>query len=461
MMLLRQHHVWLHTSVLILILNIVFAILLLFSILVPPGVISNRIQHAFESGELTESDYLKYDIHRGFHQYNDCNILQMMTNKDSSPVEDALGPWFYMPDDSATEACRTLRELVVDGKSPETLVSSRYTRYWHGYIPILSALLVFLEISTVRMMLRVAVYAAVLFLLMSSFREKCFLLLTAPVFIAGVFFWGLPYFGQGMSHAFGDSVVMLGLAGLIFWHRKLGDTGRLIPYCALFGAVVVYFEMLTGPLPVAAGLLFPAVYLLSRLTDPSDTKINQHLRLAALALIAFAVGAILTVGARLLVAATLLQPNGLDLFVGNLSLYSQPLDSTPYVPGFLRPLGRLFRRGAVLTYGSSWGLGALYTSVILSWLVSGWLAFKRATYLSRVDLLAFVIGAASIPVWTTILQSHTFMHADFMVRILIVPISLGWASMLWQLWSRHREQLKLIDVSHSSMPKLDHSIVSK
>jgi hypothetical protein len=26
------------------------------------------------------------------------------------------------------------------------------------------------------------------------------------------------------------------------------------------------------------------------------------------------------------------------------------------------------------------------------------------------------------------------MHAGFMTRILIVPISLGWAAMLWQLW---------------------------
>jgi hypothetical protein len=76
----------------------------------------------------------------------------------------------------------------------------------------------------------------------------------------------------------------------------------------------------------------------------------------------------------------------------------------------------------------------------MSWIASMWLAYKRASRLSWNDLLAFAIGAASVPVWTFILQSHTFTHADFMARILIVPISLGWASMLWQLVQGFDEQ---------------------
>lgn len=434
----NKYNPWLHAIILVLVLNATFSILLLFSSLIPPRVITERIQQAFATGELVESDYLKYDSHRGFHQYNDCNILQMMTNPDSSPIARALGPWLYLADSSATGACHTLRELVVDKQDPASFVSSRYTRYWHGYIPILSLLLVFLKISTVRLLLRIVVYMAVILLLLSGIRKRHFLLLTAPVAMVGAFFWGLPYFGQGMSHAPGDSVVMVGIACLIFWHHKFAEPARLIPFCALFGSVVVYFTMLTGPIPVAAGLLFPTVYLMSRLTNRTETSINHHFRLATVALVAFAIGALLTVGVKVLLAATFVQPNGLDTFAGNLELYTQPVDSTAYVPGFLRPIGRLFRRGAVLTYGSSWGLAILYMSLILSWFVSMWLAFQRATQLSRADLLAFVIGAASIPVWTIILQTHTFMHADFMTRILIVPISLGWAAMFWQLRLRHK-----------------------
>jgi hypothetical protein len=227
---------------------------------------------------------------------------------------------------------------------------------------------------------------------------------------------------------------MLGIACLFFWYGKFTDASRLVPFCALFGAVVVYFEMLTGPLPIAAGLLFPAVYVLARISNRDGTAIKDHFRLATRALIAFAMGAIITVGVRVFVAATLVDPSGLDTFAGNLALYVQPVDSTTYVPGFIRPLGRLFRRGTILTYGSPWALAVLYTSVAIAWFVSMWLAYRRATRLGWADLLAFVIGVASVPVWTVILQTHTFMHADFMTRILIVPIALGWAAMLWQLW---------------------------
>ena len=433
------YYFWLRAFRSVLILNAVFPILLLVSSLLPSDVIIDRIQSAFATDELIENDYLPYNIYQGFHQYNDCNILQIMTNQDSSQVASALGPWLHMPHSSATEACRTLRELVVDKQDPDAYFSSRYSRYWHGYIPILSVLLVFLQISTLRVILRIAVYMAVLLVLLSSIREKRFLILTGPVFLSGAFFWGLPYFGQGMSHALGDIVVMLGIACLVFWHRGFAHAGRLIPFCASFGAVIVYFEMLTGPLPVAAGLLFPTVYLISRLTNHFDTKINHHLRLATLALISFAMGAVITVAVRILVAASLVQPSGLDIFVGNLSIYTQPVDTKSFVPGFLRPLGYLLRNGAVLAYGSHWGLSVLYTSVALSWFVSLWLAYRNATCSGLVDLSAFVIGAASIPVWTFILQTHTLQHAGFMTRILIVPISLGWAAMLWQLWLKRAE----------------------
>jgi hypothetical protein len=430
-----EAHIWLRTIVLLVSINSLF-FLLSFSVnMTPAPVISDRIRRAFERGDLVESDYLPYDVHRGFHQYNDCNILQMITNSDTSLAGRSLGPWLHLADLSAEEACTTLRELVVDGRDPATLISSRYTRYWHGYIPIISVLLTFFEISASRTILRIMVYSGVLLLLLSGAREGRLLLLTVPVAASGLFFWGLPYFGQGMSHTLGDVVVMLGLAGLVFWHYKFINSSVLIPYSATFGAVVVYFEMLTGPLPIAAGLLFPTVYLISRLTNPT-TQADHHFRLASQALVAFTLGALLTVGARVLVAVALVQPSGLDTFAGNLELYTQTLDANSFVPGFLRPFGRLLRRGAVLTYGSSWGLIALYVTAGVGWAAGTLLALSSPKRQNLADLLALVIGATAIPAWTILLQTHTFIHADFMARMLIVPVSLGWAALFWQIWLR-------------------------
>jgi hypothetical protein len=159
--------------------------------------------------------------------------------------------------------------------------------------------------------------------------------------------------------------------------------------------------------------------------------------MAILALIAFAIGAAITVGARVLVAAFVLKPSGLDIFAGNLVTYTRPVDSTSFVPGFLRPFERLLRDGEVLVYGSNTGVRSLYASVAVAWSISLGLAYRSATHTAWADLSAFVIGAGGILAWTIALQTHTWQHADFMARILIVPISLGWSAMLWQLLLKH------------------------
>ena len=49
------------------------------------------------------------------------------------------------------------------------------------------------------------------------------------------------------------------------------------------------------------------------------------------------------------------------------------------------------------------------------------------------DLFAALTGALIVVIWTLLFQTHTFGHAGFMVRMMIVPISLGWASLAWQV----------------------------
>ena len=432
--LLAGYRPWLHAIVLTLVLNTVFLALSFSVNLVPQEKIAERIRQAFTTGELAERDYLPYDTHAGWHQYNDCVILQMISNADSSAAGRALGPWLYLADSSLGKACFALRELVVNRREPATLTSSRYTRYWHGYVPIISALLTVLDISTVRTVLRASVYVSVLLLFLAGVRRRAFLPLIGPVAIAGTFFWGLPYFGQGLSHALGDSAVMLGIGCLVFWHGEFARMATLIPFCTLFGAVVVYFEMLTGSLPTAAGLLFPTGYLISRLSNRPNSRPGRHFRHAVSVVVAFGLGAALTVAAKVAVAATLVQPSGLETFFGNLALYKHAVDHTGLrLPGFLQPLGRLIRKGTVVAYGSNWGLLALYVSSAGASLMSLWLTWKRGGRLAWADLAAFALGAGSIPIWTFILPTHTFIHAGFMARILIVPIALSWAAFLWQL----------------------------
>jgi hypothetical protein len=296
-----------------------------------------------------------------------------------------------------------------------------------------------MEISTVRAILRIAVYASVLLLLFVSIRDSRLLLLTAPLATVGTFFWGLPYFGQGLSHALSDLTVMVGIACFVLFSPKLAQSPALILFCVGFGAVVTYFEMLTGSLPTGAGLLFPSVYVVSRLNNRLNTPVGHHFWLAGVAVAAFTFGAVITVGIRIATAATMVQPSGIDAFLNNLQFYTQAVSIELPVPGILQPLGRLALKGTVLTYGSGPGALVLYTSAAIAWLSAAWLAWKGRNATARQDLVAFSVGAGAIVMWTIILPNHTFIHAVFMTRMLIVPIALGWAALLWQIQLRLHE----------------------
>lgn len=411
-------------------LNGIFLVCALGSTLLLRDRIGSRIVDAFESGDLGDLDYLPFDSRRGFHQFNDCNILQMAWNADDSVLGQALGPWLYYEDIRFEACCRTLRQLVTGEVSASDLESHRYTRYWHGYLPVSALALSAMDLGALRRLLQGATFLAGFAVLIAALlRDRRLLPFAVPLSAFALFLWGLPYFGQGLSHGFGDAAVLLGIAGLLML-RTTANRRFLTIYCTAFGCVVAYFAMLTGPLPVAFGLLFPVVFLKNRL-EPGGSAASESLSVAAHAQVAFACGAVGTVFAHLLLVAVLVRPHHLELFFGNLLLYSGRVGETAIDP--LTAAYRLLRRGAVLTYGSKAALIVLYVGTACAWAGAAVLAVRSRDRASRLELVVFGLGASTVPAWILALPTHTSMHAGFMSRILIVPIVLGWAALLRQL----------------------------
>ena len=92
-------------------------------------VIIARVRAAFERGELGIADYLFFDTRRGWHQYNDCTVLQMLANRDSSRLKRALAPKVFYRNENWDDQCAVLRAVVVEGVDPNTLLLDRYARY--------------------------------------------------------------------------------------------------------------------------------------------------------------------------------------------------------------------------------------------------------------------------------------------------------------------------------------------
>jgi hypothetical protein len=292
-------------------------------------------------------------------------------------------------------------------------------------------------VGTYRRVLQMSVAGALLLLLLAArYRSPAMTPIAASVVVFGALFWALPYYAQSPSHAPGDSFMLLGLAALLAWPDRLRRPERFVPFCAVYGAGIMYLEFLTGQLPIAAGLLLPIAYLMAT-TGLAPVPPVHGWRFAAAGLLAFSVGVVLTIMIKQAFVLTLLGPEEWERFVTRLVRWTGTTADPDYPPPddrLITPLLTLMRAGHWLTYHSKLAAAALYASAAAAWAAAGWFALRApaAGGRARSDFLAFAAGAAVIAVWVFVLPSHTVRHTPWMVRILLVPIALGWAAFIWQ-----------------------------
>jgi hypothetical protein len=410
-----------------------------------------RIEQAFASGELMENDWPWLDGRRGFNQYHDCSVLQMVSNRDPERWAAAVAPLIYNRNKGETDRCATLRTLVTEGPGTIAWLTYRYTRYWHGYIPVSAALLSLMDLREVRQLLEATLYTALLLLIPAAgLRDRRLLAVATSVALTGVLFWSVRYFGKSLTHGPGDIAVILGIVVLLRWRRALIRPQALLPFCAVYGAVVTYLEFLTALLPTAAGLLVPLVYLIARRPNGSDREPGPAGRLALLALVAFGAGAAATVALKQALAVAVVGPEAALGFLEYLHRYVNPSPGAslrhfgeawsapddPLIWSSLKALYTVLTQGYVLTYGSHAAALVLYGAAIAAWAAAGWVAVTRRHPHALSDLVGCAAGLAIVTGWALAFQTHTTIHKWWMVRMLLVPLSFGWAALVWQLLVR-------------------------
>jgi hypothetical protein len=439
---------WITALTLVVLVNAAFLMLGIAVAALPREPLVQRVREAFASGDLIENDWPWLESRRGFDQYNDCSILQMITNHDNDILANAVGPLIYNKNRGETDKCATLRKIVNEGPDGAPYLVFRYTRYWHGYDPVTAALLLAFDVGNARKVLKITLYGALALLgVAAGTRHRGLSAVAACIAITGAFFWAVPYFGPSFTHAPGDILVILGLAALLLWRERLSRLATLVPFCAVYGAGVVYLEFLTGQLPTAAGLLFPMAYLVARTRPEPDDQPGEAWRFAVAALVAFGLGAVLTVAIKQILAVAIVGPEAGSSFLEYLKRYVNPSPSASLkhfgetwaspdgsiVGSSLKSIYVVLGEGYVLTYGSRSAAVLLYAAGALAWLTAGYLAFRRPARWALSDLLALAVGAGIVVAWTWSFQTHTTLHKFWMVRMLLVPLSMGWGALAWQL----------------------------
>jgi hypothetical protein len=382
-----------------------------------PGPLVNEVKSAFQSGDLVPVDWLDHDPKRGANTYNECLILQMAINDAGGASQKAFLPRVYLLDANLHGGCAALQQIAMGTAEYGKLKQHIYSEYWHGYVPVASILAPTAGVSGMRIILKASVYAALLFLAAIAVRaggRTAFL--GASVGITGAAVWALPYYGQSISYAPGDASIILGLAALISFGRKMSNVPYLAAACSTYGAILTYFDFLTGQIPTGAGLLFATVYALGR---DAGVSTRRAWCLASAALAAMAAGVFLTIVLKQAIVWSLAGSQGLSHFANNAAFYSGlERASEGGFPLYVHAFREVFHYLFVLTPR----VRLLIIASIVTWLVA--VSFSARQHRMS-DFAAFAFAALAVPAWIAIMPRHTIQEAAFMVRIMIVPIALG------------------------------------
>jgi hypothetical protein len=407
------------------------------------SLIVQRAREAFADGQLGLADYPLFDRQRGYMQYDDCNIVQMLSNKNPSRLHQALSPIVYTQHQDWIEQCAVLHALLVEGADRGQFIEYRYSRYWRGYVALVVAGLSVMDLGQLRQALLGAVWAGILLLAAVTARGRPHVRWTgAAIALSATLFWAVPFYDQGFVEGPADAFVLFGLVVFALLPRAALRADWLAPLAAGYGAGVVYLEMLTGQLPVAAAWM--VALIVARRRGEGEGGGPGAWVAAAVAVTAFAFGGLLTVAIKQVLALWLTDPEAGQFFAGQLAYYTGVPDAQGGWPGLLLSFRRLAGASYLLTYGSrpaGFGLLAVTAAV--------WLAATGRAWLNRREPggqeAMLLCGAALIPLaWVFVLPRHTYLHTTFMVRMLVATIALAPLALVWpRLGSRGLRSPKL------------------
>jgi len=401
------------------------------------AALTARINAAFVDGTLDpQASWRHGDTNIGAHQYNDCLILFQAMDDRAPAALRAVSP-LSVPVDT-DQACETLAGFAAGRIAPPT---RHYHQYLHAHTTLARLLLPSLGVSGLRGLYKLALTLTLLagigYALMGLARERRMAEQAAwlTLFLAFSRWFGLESFGQSLGHGPADLVP---LAFLLFLMRASASaplTQRAaIVGSAIFGALTMQFEFLTGGLPLGLAIVIGALPLALPREEGSATVLLRS--------VAAYLSAVVTTAAAKLVLITLVFGPATLFGTGRQLLFRTGLSRTATrdVPvgwsefadhvwagmGSLAPGMHSLAVGMVLLAGAAGGWGYRQLRSVAD----------PAVRLRAVALL----GSMLVPLlWMVVFWQHTAEHAWFMDRILVWIIAAGGALFVLAVAERPKE----------------------
>jgi hypothetical protein len=378
--------------------------------------IRETIAESVESKALILSKQdLEMNVRVGPHQFNDCLVLNMITDERGSRMERAMSPIHGFSDGHSP--CEV---LMNPPDAPADPLKDNYHRYMHGAVAVDTFLVSLFGVEKLRDLFAATLVMALcgLVIVGAWMRARAFARGDAVaankagvVAVTGVgmlLFYGVEPFGLTLSHPPTDLLLGIYLwAGLLLDFRKL-STAAWVGLHALFGVLTMWFELLHGGLPMGVCLIF---LVWSAYASGADNRAVVWRGIGSV--VSFGAAALAALAIKMAVTIAIFGPDVMGSFSDSLA--------ERMVPASIISLAQAIVTNAHYVGLGSRVLGVLLISasvVVFAIAAFSWWKRARAGVSEGLDS-AILAGLAflSIVGWFVLFIPHSTQHAFFMVRI--------------------------------------------
>lgn len=384
-----------------------------------PTPAAANVRHAIASGQIGAYDISFANAQIGSHQFNDCLILDQALARHGTRAQMAVTP----ANDLVTRndsACLQLRASLSGHPGPLGF----YQNYIHGHTVLARVLLAVLPVEAIR-----DLYQLVIFLLVVAGAALACLdlwrrgagaasLFWLAFFVAFSRFFAIGTLGQSLGHGPADAV-LLGYALWLEVATLREHAGSIMWPAAVFGALTMAFEFLTGGLPLGLCLTLAGAALAAR----DGPEIGRRAFDVSLAFLA-ACGGMVAIKVALTIAlfgTGAVTGAASDLAVRMSDAVKPDQRVAPDVAGVSQSL----LAGLGEMAGTRPALAAMFLALSVALGAAGW---SRLRHTPQRALAAWLAGSNLILLgWSAVFHEHFYIHAWFMVRIFAWTMATGFA----------------------------------
>jgi hypothetical protein len=406
------------------------------------GVDEDRIAKALsEDFASNSSDFLN-----GGSTFDDCLLLAMTIDRPADRLSAAISPnrIYGSHGRRGQDICGGLQSLATErALDPNRHVSMPYHQYWSGMRSLLALSLPAIGIDGVRNGLQILWVAAFSLALFGAFsftrhsRKKYRAVDPYQVHAIAILACLLLFFQVGEnSKSFPNAptdVLFFLLIYRYLYARANSFQQTFSPFVfGIIGALVGYFEMLHGAIPLfIAGIVF-----LELTMSRSPESISSAICRSAPPTLAFAVGVLTVLISKIALVSVMIDSGYLMSFIdallfrisGDARQLVDPIMAERFDDFSVSLIGvakEFYRNAGLIAFGSQKiGVMAIVFAVVTQ-AAGGLYLFRIADPTRKLLIFACLASSAVIYVWWLVFLQHSMEHTHFMLRLWAWPIALA------------------------------------